>query len=117
MPRSAGKLVVSFNLAGTSSPIDVAGLLDLQGRLDILAGPGFGPGTYTLFDYGTLGDEQLKVASAPGGYSYSISVDAANHQVDLIVGRPNVAPEPSSWLILGLGMAAIATRRRLRLLA
>ncbi len=108
----ASKSILNETLGGTSTPIDVAGVLTLDGRLNIVGGTGFGPGIYTLFDYGTLVEEDLKVGRAPSGFTYSISVDTVNHQVDLNVSGPNTVPEPSSWLILGLGITAtIATRR------
>ncbi len=111
----ASRGILDETLTAASSPITVEGRLNLEGRLDILAGSGFGPGTYALFRYGSLGDENLKLGKTPRDYLDAIVVDAARHEVDLLVGGTNAVPEPSSWLILTLGAAATLTARRGRL--
>lgn len=90
----AGPTLLSSNgvfvarLAGprNNALLRVNGNLVLGGRLDVEAGPGFGPGTYRLIDYtGGLGLQPFTLGSMPGGFSYQV-VTTNVGRVDLIVG-------------------------------
>lgn len=101
-PRS----VLEFELgdpAGTpgtdSDLIDVSGDLTLDGTLNLTALPGFGAGTYRLFDYGgTLTDNGLDFGTLPAGYAVGdlTLLTATPNQVDLLVG-PAVVPAGTFW--------------------
>ena len=83
------------------------------GWLDIRRGPDFGPGTYALFDFGTLVDHGLSLGESPEGYLYSVVTDAVHHPVDLIVSAPAPVPEPSGLVVMGLvGTSVVAAGRR-----
>ena len=76
-----------FQLGTNSDRIAVTGSLSVGGILNITDAGGFGPGTYTLFDYNlsqpfTLGN--FGIGSAPDGFSYTFSTNAPGH-LDLIV--------------------------------
>lgn len=101
---SAGTLTISnnltlnanpllrFELGASSDRVVVSGNLVLGGRLRITDGGGFGPGTYTLFDYGgTLSGTLPVVESAPTGYTYQVSTGAAG-LVQLVVGVEGLTP-------------------------
>jgi len=76
---------LQFTLGASSSSANVAGNLALAGNLSVTAGPGFAPGTYTLFNYsGALNLSGLTIASAPASYNYTISTSTAG-KIQLIV--------------------------------
>ena len=79
---------LEFTLGASSSSANVSGNLSLAGNLYLAAGPGFGPGAYTLFNYsGALNFSGLTIASAPAGYNYALSTNTLG-KVQLIVSRP-----------------------------
>jgi autotransporter-associated beta strand protein len=76
---------LQFTLGASSSSANIAGNLALAGNLSLIAGPGFGPGIYTLFNYsGALNFSGLTIASAPAGDNYTISTNTPG-VVQLIV--------------------------------
>lgn len=104
-----------FDLAAPGSLADdevaVVGNFTLDGVLNITDLGGFGVGTYTLFTYsgGTFTDNGLTIGTAPGTYNYQIDT-STNGAVNLVVA----VPEPTTVLLLGLGVFAIMLRRRSR---
>ncbi|MCW1924980.1 autotransporter-associated beta strand repeat-containing protein [Luteolibacter arcticus] len=78
--------VLDYELGTVSDRVNVTGNLTLAGTLHVTAGPGFGPGTYTLITYtGTLDDEDgLALGTLPPGYEATVSTATAG-QVRLIV--------------------------------
>ncbi len=79
---------LQFTLGVTSSSANVAGNLALAGNLSVIAGAGFGPGAYTLFNYSSaLNFNGLSIASAPAGYNYALNTNTPG-VVQLIVSRP-----------------------------
>ena len=78
--------VLACELGTVSDRVNVTGDLTLAGTLHVTAGPGFGPGTYTLITYtGTLDDESgLALGSIPADYEATVSTATAG-QVRLIV--------------------------------
>ncbi|MEP9375100.1 autotransporter domain-containing protein [Aquabacter sp. CN5-332] len=71
--------------SGVNDLVIVNGALTLDGILNVAAQPGFGPGTYTLFDYGNLaGGDGLLLGLAPGGYTLLVDTATPN-QVTLSV--------------------------------
>ncbi|WP_341405085.1 rhamnogalacturonan lyase family protein [Luteolibacter soli] len=78
--------VLPYELGTTSDRVNVTGNLILAGTLNVTAGPGFAPGTYTLLTYtGTLDDETgLATGTIPAGYEATVST-ATPGQVRLIV--------------------------------
>jgi fibronectin-binding autotransporter adhesin len=99
-------------MGSASNPINVAGPLTLAGRLNVDAMPGFGPGSYAPFHFGSLVDDVLQMGRAPEGFLYSIVTDAAHNEVDLIVSAPVPVPEPSGLVVMGLGAVALLYARR-----
>ena len=90
--------------------------MNLAGLLNIHPGPGFGPGTYALFDFGSIVNSGLTITSGSlGSLSGSIEVDTQHHQVDLVVSLATPAPEPASWMLMTCCVAALlAIPRRTR---
>ncbi|MBN1759908.1 MAG: autotransporter-associated beta strand repeat-containing protein [Chitinispirillaceae bacterium] len=98
---------LEFELGTFSDTIVVNGNLVLDGDLNITPMSGFGAGTYRLMTYsGTLTDNVLTVASAPGGYTYNVTAGAG--VVDLTVttiaakqwvggGGNNLWSTPGNW--------------------
>jgi hypothetical protein len=108
--------ILDYTPSLTTIPVEVAGKLTLDGVLDINASPSLTPGTYRLFDFGTIDSQGLTLANAaPAGLTYSVDVDASDHQVDLVVTADSTVPEPSSWMVIGLCAAsALAFKHRER---
>src|SRR5690606_32672209 len=66
--------------------VEVAGDLELDGRLDVVVSPGrsFGPGVYRVFNYGgALGGPGLTLGTLPGGSDFHVQTSVAN-QVNLV---------------------------------
>ena len=84
--------ILDYSPSLAASPVEVAGTLTLAGLLDVNAGPSLVPGTYRLFDFGTIINQGLMLTdNAPTGFAYSIAVDANDHQVDLVVTQASPA--------------------------
>lgn len=107
-----------FALGTSSSSATVAGNLSLAGNLSITNTPGFGAGTYVLFNYsGALNFSGLAIVSAPAGYTYAINTSTPG-QVKLIV-QSTAPPAPpvfggisfsgGSFIFSGTGGVANAT--------
>lgn len=101
------------SLASTSDHVviggGVNGNLVLDGVLDVTTLPSFSSGVFTLFTYtGNLTDNGLILTTnAYLGLTLDLSVMG---QVNLITSIP--APEPSSFLLLGLGLLALRRKSR-----
>ncbi len=104
--RLAPTSILNFTL-GTASDLITTGRLTLDGTLVVNAGPGFGAGTYILFDYNDplsgngLTDNGLDFGNLPVGYDYSLSIDEVNDRVLLNV---TPTPEPTGGLAVAVGM-------------
>ncbi|HEX8192901.1 MAG TPA: autotransporter domain-containing protein, partial [Allosphingosinicella sp.] len=80
-------------VGGANDLIQVTGALRLDGRLDVNALPGFGPGVYRLIDYGgALTNNGLVVGTAPQG-DYQVQTSVAG-QVNLVLAAPGPGPTP-----------------------
>ena len=80
--------ILQFQLGATSSQAFVTGDLTLGGTLNFSAAAGFGPGTYTLFNYGgSLSVGTLSLGTKPAGYNYTIDTSVLG-QVNLVVSGP-----------------------------
>jgi len=80
--------VLQFQLGANSDLVFVAGNLTLAGTLNVSDAGGFGPGTYTLFNYGdTLSVGTLAIGTTPADYTYAIDTSVSG-QVNLIVSLP-----------------------------
>ncbi len=83
---NAGSLL-SYDLGTSSDLISVVGTLTLDGSLTIVPGAGFGPGSYTLFDYtSTLTNNGLTIANPSFGHTYTVDTSTTG-QVNLIVDQ------------------------------
>ncbi|WLI90259.1 NF038120 family PEP-CTERM protein [Massilia sp. R2A-15] len=119
-------LQASFIGAGQASFPDISGMLVLQG-FDItghtvgnalqlgLAGPTNGQFNFATYNLGTFSNNDVSFVRVLG-YSCDASANClrntnlANFAIDNIV----TVPEPTSWAMLGLGLAGLALSRRRR---
>jgi len=88
--------VLQVELGTTSDRVVVQGNLFAAGTVELADGGGFGPGTYTLFNWNTnqtlvLGT--LTLGTAPAGYNYSIDTSAPG-RIDLVVTLPTPSFAP-----------------------
>lgn len=107
-----------------SDLIDVSGLLTFNGTaLKLTGAEGFGIGTYTLFEYGTLaGFGDLSIDYGFGvannlGFAANLSDNTLNKAIELNVtqlgaGSAGAVPEPTASLLVLLGVATLVARRR-----
>jgi polygalacturonase len=65
--------VFNFTLGTNPAEVVVGGNLTLNSTLNIFAGGGFGPGTYTLFGYAGSPFGSPTLGTLPAGYNYSIT--------------------------------------------
>jgi polygalacturonase len=90
--------VVNFTLGTNAAKVAVTGDLTLNSKLNITAGDGYDPGTYTLFTYGqgSLNGNPIlgTTPTIPSGYTYSITNPPG--QVQLLV-QPPAPPSPPSF--------------------
>jgi autotransporter-associated beta strand protein len=106
--------LLQFQLGTASDQVSVTGDLTLGGTLNISATAGFGPGTYTLFNYGgALSVGSVTIGTTPAGYNYTIDTSVQG-QVNLVVTLPGVRfgtiRSTSAGLVMtGSGGAANAT--------
>ena len=100
--------ILQFQLGTISDQVSVTGDLTLGGTLNISNAGGFGPGTYTLFNYGgALSVGALAIGSAPAGYNYAIDTSVQG-RVTLIVTQPqfgNILATPAGLVMSGSGGA------------
>jgi hypothetical protein len=83
----AGTTPVNFTLGTSPATFYVSGGLTLNSTLNIAAGPGFGPGAYTLFSYaGTFSGTPL-IGLKPAGFNYSLFNSGS--QLTLVVTSTN----------------------------
>ncbi len=91
---------------GVNDLTNITGDLTLNGSLSVTQLPGFGLGTYRLFNYtGQLVDNglELNLGTLPEGWFASLDTSIAN-QVNLSI---SVVPEPGTLALLVLGGAAL----------
>ena len=131
---SVGKLelgdqtTLSFDLGSptSSDEILIAGDLVLDGQLFIEAGDNFGPGKYPLMHFdGAVTDNGLKIASAPEGLVFNISIEPDEI---ILRGIKNaltpastggtvflvVVPEPATMALAGAAAMGLVLRRKRR---
>jgi hypothetical protein len=99
--------LTGFNL------LDIGSELINFSNFNFTALPGFGEGTYTLFDAGTSGTLGSTLTGQIGAYPGTISTDPFTSAVVLTVFA--AVPEPGTVALLsvaGLAAAATALRRR-----
>ncbi|MGU3493872.1 autotransporter-associated beta strand repeat-containing protein [Xanthobacteraceae bacterium A53D] len=81
------QLSLTLPASANSAPFYSVTNLTLNGVLNIASGGSYSYGTYRLMDYsGSLTDNTLDIgASSPWQYTFSVVVDAATQQVNLVV--------------------------------
>ncbi|GIX50498.1 MAG: hypothetical protein KatS3mg132_692 [Limisphaera sp.] len=80
---------LEWDLGTASDQIIVEGSFTLAGRLHIVAGPGFGPGTYILARYNParpVYNSGLEIADAPPRYQYTL--ESSPGEIRLVVSPP-----------------------------
>ena len=115
--------VLNMELAGTNSgsldQLFASGALTANGTLNVLLIDGFVPtagDVFKLFDYGSVFGA-FSVTNLPVGYTWDTSHLLADPSDplhgDLLFGVAPI-PEPSTWALIGIGLAALPLRRRRR---
>ena len=103
---------LQFSLGTYSDQVDVTGDLTLGGTLNLSAAAGFGPGTYTLFNYqGALDVGTLTMGTAPAGYTYTFDTSSLG-EVNLVVSLPgfeNIRTTGTNLVFNGFGGSSNAT--------
>jgi hypothetical protein len=78
---------LNFTIGTPSATSATTGPLTLDGILNITAGTGFGPGTYTLFNTSTVSvNNVLRQGTVPGGFAYSYNVVGNQVQLTVVPG-------------------------------
>ena len=99
--------ILRFDLGSTSDRIVVEGNVALDGRVDVHALDGFGPGAYTLAEWrGAVTDLGLDL-TAPDGFTYELHIDSDARRLVLNV---TTVPEPGTRVLLLAGAAGLALR-------
>jgi autotransporter-associated beta strand protein len=105
--------VLQFTLGTNSSQVFVSGNLTLGGTVNIVKSGGFGPGTYTLFNYGgALSISTLNLGTTPAGYTCVLDTTSVQGQVNLVVSLPsfnNPVAGPAGLVMSGSGGNSNAT--------
>jgi polygalacturonase len=83
----AASTPVSFALGTNPSTISVSSNLTLNSTLNLVAGKGFGNGTYTLFEYGGSMTGQPLLGVTPAGYTCTLDTNTPQ-QVNVQVFAP-----------------------------
>ncbi|PTY00303.1 hypothetical protein DB345_01810 [Spartobacteria bacterium LR76] len=119
--NNTGAYLFNLDTVGSSDKITITSLTANALNVGILDGAdftftkggGFGEGTYTLFNAssaiaGSIGTATVDLG---GGYVGTLSIDNVNNDVLL-----TVVPEPSTYMLMGLGLTLLLWRKR-RMLA
>jgi len=77
--------VLDYDLGTLSDSVTVNSNLTLDGTIDVSSSGGLAAGNYVIFNYGSLINNGLIVGSMPGGFSATVSNDAANLRILLVV--------------------------------
>ena len=85
---------LAYQFGFSSDQTVVNGQLTLAGTINVTDAGGFGPGTYTIFTYGSVVNNTLNVGSLPGGYSGTVSNDMVNKRILLVTVVSNAF---ASW--------------------
>lgn len=92
---------LEIDLGSSSDLIAITGNLTLDGTVNLIAAPGFGPGTYTIATYtGALANNMLEIGSVPAGYSATVDVSTAG-QVRVVISP--ALTEYELWQIAQFG--------------
>jgi len=112
--------VLDMELRGTATTefdrLLVSGAFTADGILDVMLIDGFLPqpgDQFDLFNYASVGGSFNLINLPFGAGSWNTSHLLANPS-DPLSGTIIYIPEPSTWTLLGLGLAALAMRRRSR---
>jgi len=84
---------VNFTLGSSVAKATATGNLTLNNTLNVTNGPGFGVGTYTLFNYSGTFSGSPTLGATPPGYNYSLTNGGGN--VNLVVTVPCINPTAS----------------------
>ena len=80
-------------VGGVNTLVNVNGNLTLDGTLNVSNGVGFGAGSYRLFNYtGLLNDQTLNLGTLPTGFSEVVTTGVTG-QVNLVVSSSGVASQ------------------------
>jgi hypothetical protein len=78
---------LNFTIGTPSATSATTGPLTLDGILNITAGTGFAPGTYTLFNTSTVSvNNVLRQGTVPGGFAYSYNIVGNQVQLTVVPG-------------------------------
>ncbi|HEV2437775.1 MAG TPA: glycosyl hydrolase family 28 protein [Verrucomicrobiae bacterium] len=97
---------MNFTLGTNLAKVSVTGNLSLNSTLNIAAGGGFAPGTYTLFTYSGSRSGSPTLGTTPAGYTYQLNTGTAG-QVNLVVTSTNNSPSAPTGLTATAGNAQV----------
>jgi len=97
---------VNFTLGTNLTKVSVTGNLSLNSTLNIAAGGGFAPGTYSLFSYSGSRSGSPTLGTTPAGYTCQLNTGTAG-QVNLVVTSTNNPPAAPTGLAATAGDAQV----------
>ncbi len=89
--------ILNYELGTNSDRTVVSGTLTLDGVINVTDAGGLSNGTYVIFNYGSLVNNGLSVGTMPGSATATVSNDAPNNRILLVVGNVTAGDPYTTW--------------------